>query len=68
MIPLLRRFLLDETAFVRWSRAALFGLGEAMREGLIPTGVSGGGKYGVVLMLAAFMLGAGDKNPRMARL
>jgi len=62
MLTLISKFLWDETAFIRYTRTILAGLGMAMQEGVIPTGIDGGGKWGALLVVLAFFLGAGDKN------
>lgn len=64
MIPLIKSFFYDASAFRRYVRTALFVVGELMRQGMIPTGVSGGGKYGIILQAVALFVGAGQMNPR----
>ena len=60
MIPFLRNLLFDETAFQRMGRAALAAVGQLMVSGVIPTGVSGGGKVmGGLLTILPFLIGAG---------
>lgn len=58
MIPILRKLLWDESAFQRYARAFLFLVGELVRQGVIPTGIEGGGKYGVILQAIAFLVTA----------
>lgn len=65
MITLIKRFLWDETAFVRYMRAILAGLGMAMHSGMIPIASLSGTKawwIGPALVMAAFIFGAGEKN------
>jgi hypothetical protein len=65
MIPLIKRFFWDETAFIRWTRALLAGLGVAMHSGMIPIDALSGTKawwLGPALIVLAFSMGAGEKN------
>lgn len=65
MITLIKKFLWDETAFVRYMRAILAGLGMAMHSGMIPVAALSGTRawwIGPALVMAAFIFGAGDKN------
>jgi hypothetical protein len=64
MWPFLKSLIWDETAFQRYGRMLIFGLGAAVSAGMIQTGIDGGGgKIGTALQLLAFMIRAGDKNP-----
>lgn len=63
MITFVKSFLWDETAFIRYSRAMIYGLSVAITQGMIP-GLSGTKFWWVAqfLPVLALMLGAGDKN------
>jgi len=66
MLTVVYKFLWDETAFLRYARALLFLAGELVRQGVIPTGIDAGGKYGVLLEATAFLFAAGAKTRRPA--
>jgi hypothetical protein len=57
VLVLLWDLLTDPAVFRRSLRAGLAGLGLGMQQGVIPTGVDYGGKYGIWLVMAAFLLG-----------
>ena len=61
MLTFLKKLLWDETAFVRYSRAVLLGLGAAIaaNELNIP-GVPDA--WGIAVVSIGGLLGAGDKN------
>lgn len=61
MITYLKKLLWDETAFERFGRAIVFGIGQAMQQGLLPTGDKGW-YVGIVMQALALAVGAGDKN------
>lgn len=66
MIPAIKAFFWDETAFIRYSRAALYFLYVAVSQGLVP-GLSDtkiGWWLAQFLPVVALMLGAGQKNPK----
>lgn len=66
MIPWLKRILYDESAFERYGRALVFGLGTALTMGVIPAGMLG--YYGgPILQALALVIGAGDKTPDWVR-
>lgn len=67
MAQLFRRLWTDEAAFRTAMRSALrFAiafLGYLLEQGIIPTGVPGGGsKYGMLLIVLAFLVSAGKQN------
>jgi hypothetical protein len=67
MAQLFRRLWNDEAAFRTAMRSGLrFGiafLGYLMEQGIVPTGVPGGGsKYGMLLIVLAFLVSAGKQN------
>jgi hypothetical protein len=71
VITLIKRFLWDETAFVRYMRAILAGLGMAMHSGMIPIASLSGTKawwIGPALVMLAFIFGAGDRNQSPAEI
>ena len=54
---------LDEAKFRALMRALVFALGDAVRAGVVPTGVDHGGAYiGHFLMFAALLVNAGQQN------
>ena len=62
MIPLIKQFFLDETAFIRFFRAALFAAGAIVQQ-LDPNTVPAW--IGIGLMAASFLFGAGQPNPNL---
>src|ERR1043165_2094195 len=63
VLTFVKNFFYDETAFIRYMRAFFAALGMALHAGIIP--VFNGPKswwIGPVLLVMAFMFGAGDKN------
>jgi hypothetical protein len=63
VIPWLKALFMDETAFVRFGRTAIFIGGQMLHEGVIP-GLNGSKAWwiGPFVSAAALVLGAGDKN------
>lgn len=63
MIPMVKSFFMDETAFIRFSRAGLALFGMALHDGAIPF-LNGAGAWwvGPLVTAAALALGAGEKN------
>lgn len=65
MLAFLYRFLYDESFFERSFRMAIFLAGELIRNGTIPTGVSGlGNKIGPIISALALLVAAGERNPK----
>ena len=62
MLVWLKKFLTDETAFVRIARGALLGLGALAVSGSLPPEVPEW--LGAVGIAAGGLMGAGDKNPK----
>lgn len=59
MIPYLKALLFDQSAFERIGRMLLAALGQLITAGIIPTGISGGGKIiGSILTILPFLIGA----------
>lgn len=64
MIPWLKGFLFNETAFVGLVRAVVLGLGGAVSGGMIDVGELGIPKWsGVALLALGGFIRAGEKNP-----
>jgi hypothetical protein len=61
MITFFKNLLWDETAFFRYGRFCLYILGQGMVIGVIPTGVSGGGKIGVMISGLALLISGNTK-------
>ena len=57
MITWLKDLLYNEAAFLSFARLVVIMLGEALRDGLIPTGIDNGGKAlgPLLVMLSAFL-------------
>jgi hypothetical protein len=63
MIPWILNLLWDETVFERFGRMGIAALGQLMSAGLIPTGISGGGRVlGSILTVIPFLIGAAPQN------
>jgi len=63
MIPFFKSLLFDSSRFERFGRALIAGIGQLVAAGVIPTGISGGGKaIGAILTVLPFIIGAGQKN------
>jgi hypothetical protein len=67
MAQFFRRLWNDEAAFRTAMRTGLrFGvafLGYLMEQGIVPTGIPGGGsRYGMLLIVLAFLVSAGKQN------
>lgn len=62
MFAWIKKFLTDETAFVRISRAVLMGLGGLAVAGELPSNWPDW--MGAPLMAVGMLMGAGDKNPK----
>jgi hypothetical protein len=67
MGQLLRRLWNDEAAFRTAMRSVVrFGiafLGYLLEQGIVPTGIPGGGsRYGMLLIVLAFLVSAGKQN------
>lgn len=64
MITVIRKFLWDETAFIRYSRAGLYLLYVSVAQGLVPglSDTKAGWWIAQFLPVIALMLGAGEKN------
>ena len=68
MAQFFRRLWNDEAVFKTAMRSGfrfvVAFLGYLMDQGIIPTGVPGGGnKYGMLLIVLAFLVSAGKQNP-----
>lgn len=65
MLEWVKRFLYDESFFERCFRMTIFLAGELVRNGTIPTGVSGlGQKLGPIISALALLVAAGEKNAK----
>lgn len=68
VIPSIKNFLYDPQAFAAYSRTAVFALGTALHEGMIP----GGGPYawwaGMAFQVLSLLLAAGQTNPAPAQI
>lgn len=62
MIPLLKQFFFDETAFIRFFRAGLFAAGAIVQQ-LDPNSVPAW--LGIALMAGSFLFTAGQPNPNL---
>lgn len=70
MIPAIKEFFTDETAFVRIIRSGVWALYAAYTTGMLPQALTSTklGWYVVQFLPAvAFMLGAGDKTPPVVK-
>lgn len=57
-----------KTALATWGRFLFAFVGYLIDQGLIPTGVAGGGnRLGMLMIVLAFLVNAGQKNPSMTK-
>lgn len=61
MITLLKELLFDAAVARRFGRYIIFLLGAGIQQGIIPTGVNGGGKYGIYISGIALLISSQPK-------
>ena len=65
MIPWIKNFFTNETAFVGLIRASLLGAGTAVTSGMLDVASLGVPKWGGIALIAlGGFVRAGDKNPK----
>lgn len=72
IIQRLRVLWTDEAAFktaaATWGRFLFAFAGYLIDQGVIPTGVAGGGqRFGILMICLAFLVNAGQRNPGMPK-